>query len=505
MVVTLGGDTLLHTPQNVQARFLTTDWAAAFRTQPDEFDYWIYNIDGNIPDFLKGSLFRNGPGNFERGGQQYHHMLDGDGYVSRFCFAGDNQVHFRSRYVRTREFVKEEEADKVLFRNTFGTQRLGGWIANMFDLYLKNPANTNVFEWNSQLFAVWEAGLPYRLDPYTLGTMNGRPDTLNGTLIDGIAPSSTSSAFLDQLLKLGSAMTAHPHIVTGIPPDESRLITWSWRSVLKPFGDADMAIKVTEYGPDETKLGTASFVMKHCFFNPHDFAVTAKHHVFFQNDLKFNMPAYLLGLKGPAQCINFGPNPMKVHVVSRCGGTHKVLESESSFLIHHANGFEDGDEIEVWSSGWGPEALAKLKEQERVNGESGMLGSWKVVLAGDFTGIPFTTLWRHRINVKTGEVKRTALYDAQNMDHPRVNPHFYSRKTRYVYFNASKVPSNPGEAGPPQVFVRFDTETGEVQSWSPGRRCFCEELIFVAGPEGAAMASCSAWSTMARLTAPPLW
>lgn len=56
-----------------------------------------------------------------------------------------------------------------------------------------------------------------------------------------------------------------------------------------------------------------------------------------------------------------------------------------------------------------------------------------------------------RINVKTGEVKRTVLYDAQNMDHPRVNPHFYSRKTRYVYFNASEVPSSPGEAGPPQV------------------------------------------------------
>ncbi len=38
----------------------------------------------------------------ERGGQQYHHMLDGDGYISAFSFAGDNQVHFRSRYVRTR-------------------------------------------------------------------------------------------------------------------------------------------------------------------------------------------------------------------------------------------------------------------------------------------------------------------------------------------------------------------------------------------------------------------
>jgi carotenoid cleavage dioxygenase-like enzyme len=35
------------------------------------------------------------------------------------------------------------------------------------------------------------------------------------------------------------------------------------------------------------------------------------------------------------------------------------------------------------------------------------------------------------------------------------------------------------------VFTRFDTETGECQSWTPGPRCFCEELIFVPGPGGA--------------------
>ena len=25
-----------------------------------------------------------------------------------------------------------------------------------------------------------------------------------------------------------------------------------------------------------------------------------------------------------------------------------------------------------------------------------MLGSWKVILQGDFSGIPFTAFWRHR-------------------------------------------------------------------------------------------------------------
>ena len=35
-----------------------------------------------------------------------------------------------------------------------------------------------------------------------------------------------------------------------------------------------------------------------------------------------------------------------------------------------------------------------------------------------------------------------------------------------------------------QLFTRLDVETGEVQSWCPGDRCFCEELIFVPGPNG---------------------
>ena len=171
-----------------------------------------------------------------------------------------------------------------------------------------------------------------------------------------------------------------------------------------------------------------------------------------QHAMSFAMAPYLLGFKGPAQCIEFEPKPMKVHVVPRSGAepqvtllrckalcaalcalaaaevlvrpTHllkmdwvlhywrsqelaveatfcfdcsrlmvslaQVYEMEQSFLIHHANAFEKGDELEVWSSGWGPQALGRLASG------AGMLGSWKVVLEGDFTGIPFTALWRHR-------------------------------------------------------------------------------------------------------------
>ena len=44
--------------------FQARDWAAAFLSQPGEFEYWIEQIEGTIPQFLRGTLFRNGPGNF---------------------------------------------------------------------------------------------------------------------------------------------------------------------------------------------------------------------------------------------------------------------------------------------------------------------------------------------------------------------------------------------------------------------------------------------------------
>ena len=54
---------LLAVPEAAPA-FAAQDWAAAFVSQRGEFDYWVDDVEGTLPDFLRGTLFRNGPGNF---------------------------------------------------------------------------------------------------------------------------------------------------------------------------------------------------------------------------------------------------------------------------------------------------------------------------------------------------------------------------------------------------------------------------------------------------------
>jgi len=96
-------------------------WERAWLTGR-EGDYEI-DVEGTIPRSLRGALFRNGPGNFERGGTRFQHVLDGDGLLCRFSIDGERgRAHFRARFVRTPEFEAERKADAVLFRNTFGTQ-----------------------------------------------------------------------------------------------------------------------------------------------------------------------------------------------------------------------------------------------------------------------------------------------------------------------------------------------------------------------------------------------
>ena len=159
-------------------------WEMAYSSVPGEYEYEISEIEGTIPADLKGSLWRNGPGNFERGGQRFEHVLDGDGYLGRISIDGSaGRASFKGRFVRTADFEEEEAADAILKRNTFGTQPEGGVLANAGRLALKNVANTNVVTLGGKVLALWEAGMPQRVVPSTMECEGN--DDLGGSVLEG--------------------------------------------------------------------------------------------------------------------------------------------------------------------------------------------------------------------------------------------------------------------------------------------------------------------------------
>jgi all-trans-8'-apo-beta-carotenal 15,15'-oxygenase len=169
------------------------DWKWCYSSNWDiaSTAYKCSDIEGTVPADLRGTLFRNGPGNFQRGNKRYEHTLDGDGFIASWKFSEDS-VEYRGRFVETEYFLKEQQQDAILYRNTFGTQREGGILANALDVKLKNVANTNAVSFGDRLFALWEAGKPYELDPNTLETM---PDSNDVPPFTGLGLSTAPSGY----------------------------------------------------------------------------------------------------------------------------------------------------------------------------------------------------------------------------------------------------------------------------------------------------------------------
>ena len=115
----------------------TYPWSAGFRSLEQEHDYRLDEVDGQVPAWLRGTLFHNGSGRNELAGQWFPHWFDGDGMISAVRFSNDG-MHFRTRYVATDNYRDETRERRILYRG-FAKMRPGGVLANAF----RQPGNVS--------------------------------------------------------------------------------------------------------------------------------------------------------------------------------------------------------------------------------------------------------------------------------------------------------------------------------------------------------------------------
>lgn len=419
------------------------DWQKGYRSLPEEYDYWIDEVEGQIPAELNGTLFRNGPGLLDINGQRLHHPFDGDGMICAIRFQ-EGRAHFRNRFVRTEGYVAEQQAGKILYRGVFGTQKPGGWLANAFDLRLKNIANTNVICWGGKLLALWEAAAPHRLDPQTLETI-GLDD------LDGILPP-------------GGSFSAHPRFDPASPLNDGKpcLVNFSIKTGLSST--------ITIYELD--KAGKLLRQQAHTipgFAFMHDFAITPNYCIFFQSSVRFNPIPYLLGLKSAGQSLQVQTDrPTQIILIPRHGSAPvRTIPVEAGFVFHHANAFEQNDQIYIDSLCY--DSLPEVEPDE------------------DYLEVKFTTLappqlYRFRLNLDTETCDRQQI-DSRCCEFPTLHPNYVGRPYRYLYLGAAHAPT--GNA-PLQAILKRDWQTGEQQIWSAAPRGFAGEPVFVPRSNGTA-------------------
>ncbi|MEO1243192.1 MAG: carotenoid oxygenase family protein [Pseudomonadota bacterium] len=126
----------------------------------------LRRLYGKPPSGLEGALYRNGPGQFTRGGQSLNHWFDGDGLIRAFRITEDS-ASLTARFVDTPKRRRDEAADAFV---TFGFGTQGSADAGLRHPDDANAANTSLLVVDDQLWALWEAGGPYVINPETLGT-----------------------------------------------------------------------------------------------------------------------------------------------------------------------------------------------------------------------------------------------------------------------------------------------------------------------------------------------
>lgn len=377
---------------------------------------------GTVPRGLSGVLYRNGPGRLERGGRRYGHVFDGDGHILRLAF-DEGRVGYTNRFVRTQGLVAEERAGRLLYRG-LGTNLPGGLPANLLRLTIKNVANTNVIFHANRLMALWEGGLPYRMDPVSLETL-GAEDFDKGL--------RNRFSWLDRRLAGVMPFAAHPCLDedTGELHNFGLLLGRKHRLMLYRLGpDGDLA------EPLAHPLDRLSFV--------HSFLLTRRYLVFLLPHVDFDVPRSLLGLSTWADSLRVATDhPMDALLIPRGGGPPQTLETVPGFVFHIAHGYDREDGAVVLD-------LVHYRDYPPLN-------RLDILLAHDN---PYTTPKPLRLVIDPGRGScETQPLSPCPAELPRVAPGGFGKPRRYIFSIGA-----PAErrAYYLSCIQRLDTLTGET-------------------------------------------
>lgn len=399
-----------------------------------EHDYEA-RVEGAVPQGLRGTLYRNGPGLFDRGGLRRRSVLDGDGMVQSFTFH-DRGVRYRNRFVRTWRFLAEDAAGKYLFP-TWCTQAPGGILANFWKASsITSQASVTVYRINDRVYAFDEIGLPYELDPATLATVGE------------------------------SALGLPRNLATYAAHSKVDPQTGQWLHFGISFG-AEPLLHITIFARDGSLHSHRAFPMPRYNYM-HDWFVTDRWLVFNLQPVAIHFWGFLLGLRSLYDSLAWEPEKGGLlMVVEREGaGNPFTVEAPPLFMWHSVNactargeiiadfiGYENPDHF----IGSDPVATALMQGRKGNHKYPGILRRFVI-----------------------DPVKRTLaskIVAGEDFEFPRINGLHLCHPYRFCY----TAQGHPGEFFTSLV-ARVDMTSGRLESYDFGRDQFCSEPVFVPFP-----------------------
>jgi len=413
-------------PASKQAR-TAKNWSGLFSEVP-EIDCELNDIEGNIPDGLVGSLYKNGPGSRRFSSS----FFDGDGMIRAMHISACKKVTFKTRFVETTKF-KKEKGSKVKLVRTAGTNLPGGIFKNAFRVP-GDEGNTHVFHQNGKLLACEEGGHPWIMDPATLATEG--EENFSGALPRRVA------------------FSAHPHY------DTDTKDIYNFGMVL----GKSMRFQCFKIDQQQKLTMLASFASPKGSF-VHDFALSSKWMTFVIAPLTGSLGKFILGIDSLIGTMKWHTDwATQVVMVPRDGGKAKIIEMPSFGMGHVVSSWDDGNDVVV-DLGYVPDfsifdAVANYDTSD-----------WQAFGDG--------VVSRLRINTKTFTARIETFCDLP-AEFPRIHPKLECKKPKWAYFGAN---TRAGEGGLYKASLKLNMHTGETDIMDFGDDKVSLEPIFIPKPD----------------------
>lgn len=391
-----------------------------------ECDASDMQVIGAIPEDIDGVFVRNteNPVHTPLG---HYHPFDGDAMVHVMAFR-DGKAEYRNRFVRTKAFVAEQEAQEALWAGILNEPSLSkrpGWGEQGYN---KDASSTDVVIHAGRIVTTfWQCGEGYCLDPYTLEQYGTEP----WTPLDGIAAHCKTDEATGELLFFNYSKYA-PYQHYGVVDRNNRLIHYT---------------PIPLPGPRM----------------PHDMAFTQ--HYSILNDLPLFWDPALLR-QGERKLTFFKEMPSRFAIIPRYGNPSDIrwFEAGPTHVWHWMNAYEEGDEVVL--DGY----FQCDPDPPPLEGMPWAMGK----LMANIDSHSFQSrLHRWRFNLKTGTVRETHL-DDRYLEFGTFNQQYAGRKARYAYSTSLK----PGWFLFTGI-VKHDLDTGRTWNYPFGRNRFGGEAPFI--------------------------
>lgn len=286
-------------------------YKASLRSVEREHGFEPVDIEGDLPADLRGTLWRNGPGQFELFGRPYTHWFDGDGLATAVRMA-DGRAEMACRIIECPRLAQERQAQKALYAS--GQTRAPWW--RMVGARGKAVRNINILAHAGRVYGLAEGGLPIPLDPDTLQSapphqfVNDQPsfhghyrrDPRDGTVY-------------------GFGLQYGRHCMLNV----YRLATG---------GTAKRLVQIRLPGPRVLV---------------HDFAFAGNALIFMVHPMNIRVWPLMAGLKSPFEALDWRPEEGSEIIVVPLADPEAVerFTVPAFYNFHFGNAFEDGDGWQV--------------------------------------------------------------------------------------------------------------------------------------------------------------